>query len=332
MGSFRSFGEQTLHYFNRPHEGVPVGPVVHPAAWRGAGMAARTDWVVSLDDDARGELDAALSHARASGRKLVELSREDFPLPTLGAAVLRWREALRDGSGVVLLRGLPVERWGEEDASIFFWCLGLHLGVPGSQNAANDLLGHVRDTGEDRDDPMVRLYRTAADIRFHCDAADVVGLLCLRAAEQGGVSRIASSVTIFNEILKREPDLAARLFSEVALDVRSEGKGASSAWLPVRPCCFADGTLRTFYHGDYYRSAQRHADVISLGVEGQRLLDLYEEIGNEAEVRLDMDLQPGDVQLISNHFVVHSRTAYRDPPGRAGRHLLRLWLSLPPSS
>lgn len=332
MGGFRSFSEQTFHYFNRPHESVPGGPIEHPAAWRGAEMDTRDDWVFVCGGAERAEFDSAIAHARATGRPLMELSAEDFPLPTLSAEIASWRAALRDGCGVVLLRGLPVDRWGEEDASIFFWCLGLHLGIPGAQNAADDLLGHVRDTGEDRADPMVRLYRTAADIRFHCDAADVVGLLCLHPAARGGVSRIASSVTIFNEIRVRAPELVERLFADFALDVRSEGVAATLQWLPLPPCRFAGGTLRTFYHGDYYRSAQRHDEAIPLGADGERLLELYEEIGNEEGIRLDMDLRAGDVQWISNHFVVHSRRAYEDPPAAPGRHLLRLWLSLPPVS
>jgi hypothetical protein len=40
-----------------------------------------------------------------------------------------------------------------------------------------------------------------------------------------------------------------------------------------------------------------------------------------------MNFEPGDVQLISNHTVVHARTAYEDAP-ESERHLLRLWLSL----
>ena len=295
-------------------------------------MGAREDWIFHCGDAERAEFEKAVEHARFTERPLTELEKTDFPLPTLGGAVGTWRRTLREGTGVVLLRGLPVEHWGEEGSSIFFWGLGLHLGIPGAQNAANDLLGHVRDTGEDRADPMVRLYRTAADIRFHCDAADVVGLLCLHTAEHGGVSRIASSVTIFNEIRQRAPELVGKLFSEFSLDVRSEGNRATLRWLPIPPCRFAEGTLRTFYHGDYYRSAQRHDDAIPLGPDGERLLDLYEEIGNEEAIRLDMDLTPGDVQLVSNHFVVHSRRAYRDPAQGPGRHLLRLWLSLPNAS
>ncbi len=91
-----------------------------------------------------------------------------------------------------MLRGVPVERWTESESEVFFWCLGQHLGIPGAQNPQRDLLGHVRDTGESPE--KVRHYRTRVNINFHCDAADVVGLLCLKKAKVGGKSRIVSSV------------------------------------------------------------------------------------------------------------------------------------------
>ena len=95
------------------------------------------------------------------------------------------------------------------------------------------------------------------------------------------------------------------------------------------PCRFAGGRLRTFYHSDYFRSVVRHPEVPEFTDEELALLDLYEEIASSPELYLDMNLEVGDVQLISNHTILHARTAYEDPPqaGR-GRHLLRLWLSL----
>jgi hypothetical protein len=207
-----------------------------------------------------------------------------------------------------VVSGVPVERWSAADAERFFWCLGLHMGRPGAQNPQGDLLGHVTDTGADAADPYVRLYQTSSPIAFHCDAADVVGLLCLSAGASGGASRIASSVAVYNEILRRRPDLVARLYEPFLLDIRNEDRSGELRYLPISPCRFADGRLRTFYHSDYF----------------------YEEIAGSPEFRIDMELRPGDIQWLSNHTVVHARTAYRDSGGADGprRHLLRLWLSI----
>jgi TfdA family taurine catabolism dioxygenase TauD len=323
--AYRSFGEQALTYFDRPHADVRREPLTGPAAWRGRDLARSSEWIVPLDETALAEIARALGAARATGKALGDLTRDDFPLPALAPTVGAWARELVDGRGFLLVRGLPVERWSEADAALVFWCLGLHLGVPGAQNPQGDLLGHVVDTGEQRDLPNVRLYRTNADIAFHCDLADAVGLLCLRTARSGGASRIASSVTVYNTILARRPDLVERLYEPLALDTRDESGG--TRWVPVHPCRFDGRRLRTFFHSDYFRSTVRHPDVPPLDAATRELLDVYDAIANSPEVRLDMQFEPGDVQLLSNHTIVHARTAYADDPA-APRHLLRLWLSL----
>jgi len=327
--TYRSYAEQGAHYFDRPHAALPLGPIGGPAAWRGSELV-EGDWRIALDAGQLAGFERALVAARATGKSLGMLTRADFPLTeALAADVARWRHELVAGRGFLLLSGLPVERWGEQDASRFFWGFGLALGWPGAQNPQGDLLGHVVDTGDDQTNPLVRLYRTRSHIAYHCDAADAVGLLCLRTARAGGLSRLASSVTVYNEVRRRRPDLAPRLFEPLALDLRSEERPGMRGWIPVTPCRFAGGVLRTFYHSDYFRSATRHADAPPRSSDEQALLDLYEEIANEPSIRLDMALAPGDLQLVSNHSVIHARTAYEDTAGAGGpRHLLRLWLSL----
>jgi hypothetical protein len=322
-----SFAEQAMRYFERPHEAVRREPVGGPAAWRGEALRQRIDWIVDLDGRALDELTAVRDRLRARGIGLERMRRDDVVLPTLGPAIGGWARELACGRGFLLVRGLPVERWGDDDAALVYWGLGLHLGRPGAQNPAGDRLGHVVDTGEDAANPFVRRYRTAGDIAWHCDLADVVGLLCLRTARRGGASRLVSSVAVYDELLRRRPDLVERLYEPVALDRRDEG-GGGPGWLPVIPCRSAGGRLRTFYHADYFRSAARHRDAPVTARE-RELFDVYESIAGDPALALDMALQPGDVQLVSNHVVLHARTAYEDPPGDAGkRHLLRLWLTL----
>lgn len=325
----RSFAAQIFHYFGRRDEGVRREPLPGPAAWYGETLQASPQhWTEHLDEGEVAEIAAAVRGVRERGLPLRRVDRAAFPLPTLAPRLAGFARELLAGRGFLLLRGLPVERWGEEDAARAFWGIGQHLGQPGAQNPEGDLLGHVTDTGEERRNPHVRRYKTAGDIAFHCDLADAVGLLCLRSARAGGASRLASSATVYNEILRRRPDLVARLYEPFALDSRNEEREGKRPWIPVTPCRYAGGRLSTFYHSDYFRSAERHPDV-ELSARDRELLDLFEAVANEPAVRLDMHFEPGDVQLVSNHTVVHARTAYEDAPGPGrGRHLLRLWLSL----
>jgi len=329
VGEFLSYAEQAAHYFERPHQAPAAQPLRTPAAWRGRDVARREQWCVRLGESQLEEIDAALAVARKCGKPTGEMTAEDFPLGSLVAEIGSWRKELAEGRGFQVVSGLPVERWSPEEAELFFWCLGLHLGRPGAQNPRGDLLGHVTDTGADGADAYVRLYQTASNIAYHCDAADAVGLLCLRSAKSGGASRIVSSVSVYNELLARRPDLAPRLYEPFLLDVRNEDSSGALRYLPIAPCRFDGGTLRTFYHSDYFRSVLRHDDVPRFTSEEQELLDTYEEIACDPEFYLDMELEPGDIQWLSNHSILHARTAYEDheAPDRR-RHLLRLWLSL----
>ncbi len=331
MSSHISNGEQARRYFGqRPHVGVPESVLQHPAAWYGADIRRL---VQSPQNDIRyvlapadiSTIETAIIHARKTGKPVKSLSAIDFPLAQLRPRLDAIRRQLSEGRGFALIKGAPVARWGTADSELFFWCLGQHLGLPGLQNPQGDLLGHVVDTGDVRQDPMVRLYRTASNINYHCDGADVVGLLCLQASDAGGTSRITSSVTVFNELFMTRPDLAARLFGDIRMDRRNEEKPGEAPYSVVQPARYDGSNLRTFYHSDYFRSVARLPGI--LPIADLELFDHYEAIAERCDIRFEMQFEPGDIQLLSNHTVIHARTAYEDHDGRK-RHLLRLWLSL----
>ncbi len=326
----RSFEEQLVHYFLRPHDHVPTGPVRAAAAWDGETLAARPgEWTVVLTPDDLWELETAGRAALSRGLELDQVDRTKFLLPNLADKVAAWRRELMHGRGFLLVRGLPIEDWGPQLATYAYWGLGHHLGAPGAQNPQGELLGHVKDYAEAGPSETRRAYRGRDDIRYHCDGADVVGLLCLQPALSGGRSRIISSVTVFNEIWKRAPELVPHLFEPFAIDRRGEERPGEKAYGMIPPCAFDGTTLRTFYHGDYFRSVARHGGEAVPSSEQATLLDLYEEFGAQDGLYLDMEFRQGDIQVLSNHVTLHARTAYEDHPDPARkRHLLRLWLSL----
>lgn len=329
MPRYRSFEAQLQHYLDRPHEGVPAAPIAAAAAWHAPDLREE-DWLIRLEPGQAEALGRAVDRGMAAGLPMAEVSAAALPVPDLEGLAAGLRRSLTQGVGFAVLRGLPVAEWGPEKAAYAWWLFGHHLGVPGAQNPQGELLGHVVDTGELGVNPLVRRYRTAGTIDFHCDYADLVGLLCLTAARTGGQSRIASSVAVFNALRAEAPDLAARLFAPVPLDRRGEEAAGQPGHLPVQPCCHEGGRLRTFWHSEYFRSAARHLGPAGLPGDLQSLLDRYDAIAAGPEFRLEMWLQPGDMQFLSNHLILHARTAYEDWPEPARRrHLLRLWLSLP---
>jgi Taurine catabolism dioxygenase TauD, TfdA family len=299
------------------------------AAWRGVDVANERDWVHQLTGTEVDELRRAVELVHSSGWALVELRREHVPLPTLAGVIDDWAEELDAGRGFVLVRGVPVDELGEQASAIAYVVLGVHLGVPVSQNAAGDLLGHVRDDGSDPDDPTVRRYRTRLAQPFHADGSDVVGLLCLQPAKSGGLSQIVSSVTVYKKVARRRPDLEPLLHEPWFFDRYGEERPGERPWFAMPIVSGLPDRFRFVYLRWYIDKAQSHNEVPPLTEEQSELLDLIDALAQDPALHLDMEFVPGDIQWLANRTILHSRTGYEDhaDPGRR-RHLLRLWLTL----
>jgi hypothetical protein len=299
-----------------------------PATWRGPELQQSTDWVHRLTADEVADLERGLAHARATGKSMTDLTREDFPLPILEPVIRGWLQALQRGRGFLNIKGVPVAGRDDEDAAWLQWGIGLHLGTAVSQNAAGDVLGHVRDTGADPQDTSVRLYKTRVELGFHSDGSDLVGLMCIRPGRSGGENRLVSTTALYNEILRRRPDLVPLLYEPFHWDrndEQAEGEAPSFA-LPI--CRFHEGQLSFFYIPWYIRKAQRHPQVPRLSAQQNDLLDLIDAIAADPSFYIEMLLEPGEINYLKNNAVLHARTEYVDfdEPERK-RHLLRLWLT-----
>jgi hypothetical protein len=305
-------------------------PITNAKAWRGEALARETSWIVTLTPPEIADVEAALAIARASGKPLEQIGRAEFPLTVVRPRLDQALAEMVDGRGFLVLRGLPVARWSDEDTGLVFWGLGRYLGAPLYQNPQGELLGHVYDHGRTYGNIDVRGYETNAYLPYHTDAGDMVGLLCLRRSLEGGLSSLVSSVTVHNEILANHPEYLGLLYNgfyyirrEAALTER----GVSERPIPVFGA--RDGVISCRYIRN-----QINAGAVKRGVPLTRLeqaaLDYLDELTRRPDLRLDMDLQPGDIQLINNYTILHSRTGFVDgPEPHQKRHMLRLWLKFP---
>ena len=293
-------------------------------------MAAPERWTYRLSDADVAEIENAATIFIDSGRPLGQITRDLFPLPKFGVWLDSLRETLIHGIGFQLITGLPVETYSGDMRATIFCGIGSHIGRARSQNAAGHLLGHVRDVGADINDPNTRIYQTTSRQSFHTDSCDVVGLLCVREAMSGGDSMLASSMTAYNEILKRRPDLAPHLFLPVATDRRGEVPENEDPFFTIPVYSWHRNFLTCIYQRNYIDSAQRFETAPRLSAQQLEVLDLLDDIVNEPDMHLRMRLQPGDMQFVYNHSLLHDRTGFTDwPEAEKRRHLLRLWLAVP---
>jgi hypothetical protein len=298
------------------------------AVWQSGELDRNQQWHVVLTEAQRDAIVVATRAATAAGASVGTLTAVDFPLPGLVGDIAQWTAELAGGLGFLLISGFPIEQLSEAETEVAYVGLGAHLGRPVGQNKAGDLLTHIRDERLPPGGTKVRLYRTNERQDFHTDGADIIGLLCLRKARHGGESRIASSGGVYNEILRRRPDLLEVLYRPMCWDRQDEQGPGEQPWFALAPINDLDGVPRVFYLGWYIRDAQRHADVPRLTAAQVEALELLETIANDPAFHVEMDFEPGDVQLLNNARILHSREAYEDDDDPAERrHLLRLWLA-----
>ena len=305
-------------------------PVLGPTVWYGPEMAGRDDWIHVVSVDEIEEIESVVQTLDESGREIAALTPANFSWPLLGPKLREIQQEVVEGRGFALLRGLPIARWSRRQSAIAYWGIGLHFGEPVSQNAAGHLLGHVKDIGKDPRNPLHRVYQTNYRHLFHTDSCDIVGLLCLQPARRGGLSRIVSSTTLYNEMLKRRPDLVAVLEQPFYVDRKGEVPEGKAPYYELPVFNRWAGYLTTIYARDFIEAAQRFPEVPRLTPAQKESMDLLDELANDEAYHLDMDFRVGDIQMLHNHQILHARTAYEDwPEPQRKRHLLRLWLSAP---
>jgi len=316
--------------------GVSVGGqrnATGPALWRGDDLHRDPSWKFTFEPAEIRELETAVSRLLADNKDIYTFGREDFHLPTLGP---RLAECIRDveyGRGVALWRGLNVADYDELSLKTLYWGIGVHLGVPITQNAKGDLIGHVRDSGRSYMTKNVRGYTTQARLAPHCDSSDIVTLLCVHPSKSGGESLIASSAAVYSQILADSPEYLEPLLGGFHFDLRGEGvtedpDEVTFAKVPVFSWC--QDYLSCRYNGKTIEDGQKKAGDPLTGIA----LDAVRKVGEVAMqdgIRYDMEFEIGDIQILNNHAVLHSRTAFEDwPEVERRRNLLRMWINQRP--
>ena len=304
-------------------------PVFHnKQAWYGPDVRDKSDWIHRFTPAELSEIDQRVRWADATGRDILDFTKEELALPGLQEKLAAVRRELLDGTGFFLFKGIPVESYTVRQSALAYWAIGLQLGVPVSQNGKGHVLGHVTNLGLNYADPEVRGYQTSARLPYHTDSSDLVGLLCLKTAQSGGESSIVSSTTLWNELVKRQPDHARTLLQEFHRTRWGEIPGNMKRWGSNPVFAPVEDRVISSYVRSAIKKAQDMPEVPRLTAAQIDALDHLDALAADPEIHLDMVLEPGDLQLLSNHSIFHSRTAYVDwPELNKRRHLLRLWLA-----
>ncbi|WP_083861854.1 TauD/TfdA family dioxygenase [Halomonas sp. KM-1] len=312
-----------------PCAGGVVGPT--PRAWKSQEVVDAEDaWVRVLSQEEREGLLGGLAAFENAGKPLLATCARDFPFGNLDRLLADVKEAVSHGLGFVVLRGLPIESLSVERIRALYWGLCNHLGVLRPQGVNSDLLGDVRDAGGNYRSASGRGYNTNARLDYHTDMADLVGLLCINAAKSGGESRIACSIAVRDEIASTSPELFEALYKDIYYSRKGEESSDEPPYYAAPIFSERDGEFCCRYVRNHIRYAHEFDGVPQPDATQTEAMDMLDRLVASDDFTLEMVLEPGDMQILNNHVILHSRTDFIDfEEEEKKRHLLRSWISTP---
>ncbi|MCB1740507.1 MAG: TauD/TfdA family dioxygenase, partial [Gammaproteobacteria bacterium] len=300
-------------------------PITHPSAWHGDMLERDRSFEHHLQPRHLNEIETALRQVKTHGLSLAEITRERFVLPTLAGKLGAIARELTDGLGFALLRGLPVARYPIEDLEKVYWGLCAHLGTGITQNGQGDLIHYVTD-GRLRPSQGSRGVGLPHRSRLHVDLTDCVSLLCVRQAPDDPPSQVASSMWIYNEVLRQRPRDLRLLYEGFYWDRKEEHRAGEHATTEYKVPLFSerDGLVSCRYNRAWIEPAARRRGEALTDAQ-VALLDFIDEVA--AKACLSFSFQPGDIQFCNNYTVFHGRPAHAPIEDETKKRLLlRIWL------
>lgn len=298
-------------------------------AWTNADLAQRTEHTLDFDEGIIEELlqwrrdcpevvDDEVTHGAVAGMSRLE------------QLALQTRQEVYHGSGVVRVSAPPEALIDDDLLRRYYLAFGVHLGTPLGNYGR---LYEVRDRGGDYTKTAIPVSQTRAATGLHTDSSavdvlpDLVGLICIRPAPEGGASRIACALLAHQKLSQQYPELCRILEEPHYRDIVTPGADQSQrlrnrfAVFDVRdasrgPIC----RYMRFWIEKGYEKAE-----IKPHPRLQEALDCFDAILEEPDSVATFTLKRGEMLWVDNTTTLHDRTAYEDDPD-APRLLLRQWV------
>lgn len=298
--------------------------------WTAADFADAESYRRELTREMLAELEVAAKDLLATNKPTYEIEFRAAPLNATAPLLQAAYDDVENGHGFTMLTGLPVGEWGFEVSRAALCLLGSHFGQITRQNRAGEYVLDVTD----KSNPLssqARGYHSNDFLDYHNDGTNIVALMCLETAKIGGESMLLSAASIYNIIARERPDLLPVFMRGYRHSRRDQAEPGQAPVMesPTPVFSFIDGVFHNCYSRVSIDSSLDQGLVHS--AQEREALDFYDEVMARPEMALAMEFRIGDIQLVNNFTLLHSRKAYIDHSAKRRRHLLRLWLTDPSS-
>ena len=300
-------------------------------SWVGSELAPQAGFI-NLSNECLEEITRILKLLRSNPIPLLALSPEDFELPHFLKLSSTIREILNGGLGFCVLNKLPVADINECEAIAIYWLLAQLVGRPVAQKWSDGrMIYSVMDLGRPSGNG-VRPDVTNEEQSFHTDNSynisppDHVGLLCLRPAAEGGLSRIVNMVAVLEVMNEQYPGCVPRLYQPYFFDRQREHSDTDKKTIFTPLLCDEDGRLRVRVSRNLiYQGYKLEGKMIDATRE--TALDAFFSVIDDPKMFIEFQFQAGQVQFLNNRLIGHKRTKFRDIPeiGMETK-LCRVWL------
>lgn len=203
-------------------------------------------------------------------------------------------------------------------------------------NTINSLImniGNILGTivPQDREGKKIKLMSGSKihenTLPFHTDRSDLLILLYLQTPKSGGEIKLASVGNIFKKLEERLPnDFNLKEF--FPQDLRGEEELGEKPWMEMPIFDVQNDILFGRYNRRFIEETQKYEIVTKLNEKQIKILDTIDELLNDSHNLLTIKPEIGDMLLINNHWVWHSRESYVDfDEQQKKRAFFRCWVS-----
>ena len=303
-----------------------------PSAWEIEDLKSTHDWCFEIDEADRKQLTASIKSVFDKDRVLFDYLPDEFDFGSSLKVIENAIKQAHHGKGLSIVKGLPRKELNHEEFRLLSWAIGLRAGVARPQGLASQYISAVQDIGTDYRAANGRGYSSNAELDFHVDVADLTILTCYNKAKSGGQSMISSGVTAHNYLLKERPDLAEIAYQHFYFSRQEEQASDEKSFYSLPLFEESDGNLFCNWNRNRVQSAQNLYEVPNLSLLQKETMEALDNILVRPELMYTMYLEPGDMQIINNYRMFHSRTGYLDYENNLQKRCLyRLWLAPPDS-